>query len=129
MKGHQDLNLPEIKDKFDTESAEHIVLVGFPRNADCLPELISWSCFPNDPVCWITYPYISSLRNEVLAPAMAKFLEFQVEVGQYDLIYDAFSCFINEREEPFRKLIEKYLQSDEAKSLFSDPKYMIETIK
>jgi hypothetical protein len=129
MDKHQEEDLPQIKDKFDTESAEHLVLVGFPTNASCLPELISWSCFPNDPVCWITYPYISSLRNEILAPAMADFLEFHVGAGQYDLIFDAFSHFINDRGVPFRKMVEEILQSDEAKSLFLDPKYSIETEK
>ncbi|WP_444944497.1 hypothetical protein ACJJIK_06155 [Microbulbifer sp. ZKSA006] len=129
MNEDKEMDLPKIKDKFDTGSAEHIVIIGYPENADFLPELISWSCFPNDPVCWVTYPYISSLRNEILAPAMADFLDFHATAEQYDMIFTAFDHFINERGESFRELIKEYLQNDEAKKLFSDPKYSIGQLK
>ncbi|WP_166839224.1 hypothetical protein [Rheinheimera pleomorphica] len=86
----------EIKDKFDTDAAEHLVIIGYPDNKEYLPDLVFWSCFPNDPVCWITYPYINSLKDEILAEAMAKFMTFHLGIGQEDMVETACAFFIFE---------------------------------
>jgi len=117
--------LPQIKDKFDTDSAEHLVIVGYPENKDVLSDLIFWSCFPNDPVCWVTHPYVASLRSKILAPAIAKFLEFNLINEQHELISDAFLLFINERGEPFRDLICRDIQNDRVQDLFRREEYSL----
>ncbi|MBU1310826.1 MAG: hypothetical protein KKE30_14990 [Gammaproteobacteria bacterium] len=86
----------EIKDKFDTDAAEHLVIIGYPENKKYLPDLVFWSCFPNDPVCWITYPYINSLKDEILAEAMAVFMKFNLGIGQEDMVETACAFFIFE---------------------------------
>ena len=118
--------LPTIKDKFDVESASEIVVIGYPENQPALTELISWSCFPNDPVCHVTFPYIASLRNEILGPALAEFLDFHVTHAQLDLVSDAFWLFINERGAAFRGSIEGLCQQVSTKALFNDTKYSLE---
>lgn len=122
-------SVPEIKDKFDTDSAEQLVLIGYPENAERLPDLIFWSCWPNDPVCWITHPYIYSLRDEILAPPMAEFLEFNLAQAQNNLIEDAFWLFINERGEHFRTLVRSHVKSPEGNALFMLEKYSLEEYK
>lgn len=118
--------LPSIKDKFDVDSASEIVVIGYPENQSALTELISWSCFPNDPVCFVTFPYIASLRNEVLAPALAEFLDFHVEHAQMDLVADAFWLFINERGATFRSSIAALCKQTNTKTLFDEAKYSLE---
>lgn len=118
--------LPDIKDKMDVDSAAEIVSIGYPDNEDELETLIFWSCFPNDPVCWATFPYISSLRDEFLAPAMAKFIEFNLSHRQMELVSDVFWLFINERGEAFRSRILSMMEDEDAKALFSWPEYSLE---
>ncbi len=118
--------LPTIKDKMDTDSAAEIVAVGYPDNKSALEELIFWSCFPNDLVCWVTFPYISSLRDEVLAPAMAAFIEFHHSHGQTDLVSDVFWLFINERGEAFRSRILSYMEDRDSQAYFSLPEYSLD---
>jgi len=120
---------PEITDKFDTDGAERLVLMGYPENTGKLSELIFWSCWPNDPVCWVTFPYIYSLRDEILAPPMAEFLEFNLSQGQNDLITDVFWLFINERGEQFRTLVRSHVKSPECNALFMLEKYSLDEYK
>ena len=120
-----DLDLPNIKDKFDTESAETLVVVGYPNNKDHIEELIFWSCFINDPVTWIAYPYISTLRDDILAPNLATFLEFNIEKNQPELIEFAFEEFINKRGQSFRDLILSKTQSEKVKELFEMEEYSL----
>lgn len=117
--------LPQIKNKMDWESAAEIVAIGWPANDGALEELLAWSCFPNDLVCWVTYPYISSLRDAVLAPAMARFLAFHHNHGQDDLVTDAFWLFINDRGETFRALILAQLTDPSTRALFALPAYSL----
>jgi len=121
--------LPEIKDKFDSDSAEQLVLIGYPENAERLSDLIFWSCWPNDPVCRITHPYIYSLRDEILAPPMAEFLEFHLAQKQTSLIADVFGLFINERGEQFRSLVRSYVKNQECNELFLLEEYSINEYK
>lgn len=115
--------LPSIADKFDTDSAEQLVALGYPANADALDELIFWSCFPNDPVCHVTHPYIQSLPNEALVPPLLDFLQYNLEVGQTDLVVDAFWLFINPRGEAFRQQIKQATADEAIHALFDDPEY------
>lgn len=111
-------SLPQIADKFDTDSAEHLVVIGYPANKPALPDLIFWSCWPNDPVCWITYPYIDALRDDYLAEPMAEFLEFHLQHQQLDMISDAFGLFINPRGQAFRHLVCSFLKTQAGRDLF-----------
>jgi hypothetical protein len=117
--------LPTIKDKFDTEGAGDLVLIGYPENKSALSELIFWSCFPNDPVCHVTHPYVASLRDEVLAPALAEFLDFHLDAKQLDLVSDAFWLFINERGESFRTAIASLCLNINTKALFKATEYSL----
>ena len=119
-------HLPKIKDKFDVKNAEKLIEIGYPTNKSVLVELISWSCFPNDLVCFATFPYIESLDDDQLAPSMAEFLEFHLNCGQNEMIAHVFWLFINKRGEKFRKLVRSLLEKDEAKALFSQHKYSLE---
>lgn len=114
---------PSIADKFDTDSAAQLVALGYPANADTLDELIFWSCFPNDPVCHITHPYIQSLPNEALVEPLLDFLQYNLEVGQTDLVVDAFWLFINPRGEAFRQQIRQAAGDEAIRALFDDPEY------
>ncbi|MFC3679674.1 hypothetical protein [Bacterioplanoides pacificum] len=98
-----DPSLQSIRDKFDTDNAEHLVLIGYPLNAGFLQELIFWSCFPNDPVCWITYPYVSVLRDDILLPELVAFVQFNIEQQQADLADTALAMFADERGQSFRQ--------------------------
>jgi len=103
LKNMSDPSLQSIRDKFDTDNAEHLVLIGYPHNAGFLQELIFWSCFPNDPVCWITYPYVSVLRDDILLPELVAFVQFNIEKQQADLADTALAMFADERGQPFRQ--------------------------
>ncbi len=120
---HKEPELPQIADKFDTASAEHLVVIGYPRNQAALPELIFWSCWPNDPVCWITHPYIAALRDDYLAEPMAEFLEFHLQHQQLDMVGDAFALFINPRGQLFRERVLALMTSLAGRALFADPRY------
>lgn len=87
----------EIEDQFDVDSAEKLVALGYPDNKESLADLLFWSCFPNDPVAWITAPYILSLKTEELAPALAAFIEFHLRANQRELIDDVF-CVVDVKE-------------------------------
>ena len=118
--------LPRIEDKMDVESAVETLAIGYPNNQDALEDLIFWSCFPNDPVCRATFPYVHSLRDEVLAPAMAKFIEFHHNHQQTELVTDAFWLFINERGEGFRSQVLACVSDAEVRALFSLPEYSLD---
>jgi len=122
-------HLPEIEDKFDVENVEKLIEIGYPANKDMLVELISWSCFPNDLVCFATFPYIESLNDDELAPSMAEFLEFHLGCDQNEMVDHAFWLFINKRGEKFRKLVFSFIKKDEAKALFSQNKYSLQEYK
>jgi len=94
-----------IKDKFDTDGAEHLVLIGYPENKEYLTDLIAWSCFPNDPVAWILYPYVSVLKDDIMAAAMAEFMEFHFEKNQEDMVEQAAAMFIYDGRENLIPLI------------------------
>ena len=87
------------KDQFDTDAAEHLVLIGYPSNKAYLAEMITWSCFPNDPVCFTFLPYVSVLKDEILIPAMEEHLRFHLANNQESLADTAYYVFIDgERE-------------------------------
>lgn len=113
-----------IKDKFDTESAKRIVDMGYPNNKEYLHDIIFWSCFPNDPVCHITYPFLSSLSDEELAGQVAEFLELNLEPDT-KLIENVFYTIINPRGEKFRKLIVEQAHDQKVKDLFGETELMI----
>ncbi|MCP4322304.1 MAG: hypothetical protein GY787_10735 [Alteromonadales bacterium] len=108
--------LQGINDKFDTDGAENLVIIGYPENEDHLPDLIFWSCFPNDPVCWITYPYIKILRDDVMASAMSKFIEFHLGKGQVKIVEEAFDIFIKDERENLIPTIIKLSESSLVKA-------------
>ena len=108
-----------IKDKFDTEGAEHLVIIGYPENKQFLPDLIFWSCVPNDPVCWITYPYISSLRDEIFAEAMASFITFHLSVNQMDMIETACAFFVFDERDHLIPTIISLTDCPKVKSWFA----------
>ena len=119
-------SLPEIEDKFDIENAEKLIEIGYPANKEVLVELISWSCFPNDPVCFATFPYIESLADEILAPSLAEFLEFHLSCEQNEMVDHAFWLFINKRGEKFRNLVFSFIKSDESRVLFTLNEYSLD---
>ena len=121
--------LPRIEDKFNVESASELVVIGYPENKEMLVELIFWSCFPNDPVCWVTYRYIDSLRDDYLAPEMAKFLEFHYEANQLDLVSNVFNQFINERGLDFRELVLSFVTVEKVRELFTWKEYSLEVYR
>ncbi len=111
--------LKEIENQFDTENAEKIVTSGYPKNKKFLVDLIFWSCFPNDPVCLIIYPYVSSLDDEILAPAMAEFISFHLANNQEELVDIALDMFVNERVPRFKKLIISSTEDDLVKEILA----------
>lgn len=50
-----------IKDKYDIESVEKIINMGYPNNESYLDELLSWACDPNWPVAAKIYDYFIKL--------------------------------------------------------------------
>jgi len=119
-------SLPEIEDKFDVENAEKLIAIGYPANKERLVEFISWSCFPNDPVCFVTFPYIESLADDILASSMAEFLEFHLGCEQNEMVGHAFWLFINKRGEKFRDLVASFMKNDESRVLFIQKKYSLD---
>lgn len=110
-------DLPTIKDKFDTDSAEKIISAGYPANKDHLVELIFWT-FPNDPVTFLTFPYLLSLSDEILAEPIAIFLEDNIELKQEQLIENVFEFFINPRGQEMRDIILSKSKNEKVRALF-----------
>jgi hypothetical protein len=116
-----------VKDKFDIESAEQIVRMGYPKNADYISDMIFWSCFPNDPVFRVFYPYVESLPDSILASHLPEFLEFHLSKNQETLIDDVFNIFINHRGQSFRDLVSSACKTKALQRLFTLEKYRLET--
>jgi hypothetical protein len=121
------LNSIRVKDKFDIESAEQIVRMGYPKNAEYISDMIFWSCFPNDPVFRVFYPYVESLSDSILATHLPEFLEFHLSKNQETLIGDVFDMFINHRGQNFRDLVLSACKNKEVQKLFTLEKYRLET--
>jgi hypothetical protein len=109
------LNNIRVKDKFDIESAEKIVRMGYPKNADYISDMIFWSCFP-DPVSRVFYPYVESLPDSILATHLPEFLEFHLSKNQETLIDDVFAMIINHRGQSFRDLVLSACKTEALKS-------------
>jgi hypothetical protein len=117
----------QIKDKFDTESAERIVHIGYPKNADYITDMLFWCCFPNDPVFQVTYPYINSLSDSILSAHLPEFLEFHLLNKQERMIEDIFDLFINFRGKKFRELVLSLCETKDLQDLFTCEKYSFES--
>lgn len=117
-------NLPNIKDKFDEESAEKIIRAGYPANKHHLVELLFWT-FPNDPVTLLTFPYLLSLSDEILAEPLAIFLEDNIELKQEQLIEYVFEFFINPRGQKMRDLVLSKSQNEDVKALFDNKDFSL----
>ena len=109
-----------IKDKFDTESAQKIVDMGYPSNKKMLDDLIFWSCFPNDPVCHITYPFLATLKDDDIALPIIEFLEFNIDSNQMELIENAFLILVKTRGENFIKLLHTKANSERISELLDN---------
>lgn len=112
--------LPVIKDKFDTQNAQKLVKLGYPKNKKALVDLICWSCFPNDPVCHVTYPFIEKLSNAGLARGFIDFVKFSITSKQEWLIKEAFSIFIKPRGETFFYFILSKTNSKDVKKTINE---------
>lgn len=53
-----------IKDKFDTESVEKIIAVGYPENSEFLDDMLEWTADPNWPVSLPIFKYFIRLRKD-----------------------------------------------------------------
>jgi len=110
--------LTGIKDKFDTKTAEQLVLVGYPKNKDHLCDMLFWSCFPNDPVCWITYPYMQILRDEILVETLESFIKFHLGNSQEKLVQIACEEFLSDERESLIPLILYLTECPKVKAWF-----------
>jgi len=117
----------QIKDKFDTESAQLIVNLGYPKNADHMVDMLFWCCFPNDPVSHVIYPFINSLSDSILSIHIPEFLEFYLSNKEEKMIEDIFEIFINFRGKKFRELVLSNCKTKDLQELFTREKYSLES--
>ena len=101
-----------IKNKHDTDTVQKIVDLGYAANKKYISDLIFWSCFPNDPVCQVAYPYIASLSDEILATSIIDFLDDNLEQNT-QIIDSVFQIIINPRGLDFSRLLRENTENPE----------------
>ena len=84
-------NLPTIRDKFDVETAERLVALGYPAVAPALPALLEWIQDMNWPVASTLAPFLAAIGRP-LVPELWRVLHSNDLVWKYWCI----SCVIAE---------------------------------